>query len=70
MEYFLIFSTVINEDITVMVDTSCGFQRNIHIRIFLFEIVELCLVKAVVNVIAEDGDFDSCSNGFEKDKRF
>ena len=66
VKYLLVFSTVINEDITVMVDATCSFQRNIYIRILLLKIIELCLVKTVVNVIAENGDFDTCSNQFKK----
>lgn len=57
MKNYLIWGSVVNEDVAVMIDAARGFQFDVNLRVFALEISQLGLVQTVVHVVAENGDF-------------
>ena len=55
MEDDFIFCVIIDNDLSVMIDSSCRFQRDVNIRIFSLKISELSCMEIMVGVVAKDG---------------
>lgn len=62
MENHLIRGGVVNEDVTVVINAARGSQFDVNMRVFTLEISKLGLMKAVVRIVAENGNLHPCRN--------
>ena len=68
MENHLIRGGMVNEDIPVVIDAARRSQFDVNMGVLVSEISELGLMKAVVHIVAENGDLHPGGHRFQQDQ--